>query len=228
MKVAPMAARYRLAACSVCGLMAELAVEAEETEMTVALRKTENPARCRRCQAPLHLRKPDSLNRSWAFLIAACLLYFPANLLPVMETRSPFGTEASTILSGIAFLWHSGSWVLALVVLVASVVVPMLKLFSLTYLLLSVQRQSTRAPQARTRLYRWLELIGRWSMLDVYVVAVLVALVQVQSLASIVPGPGVVAFGAVVVLSMLATMSFDPRLIWDAATPYRSKETVHE
>lgn len=228
MKVVQMAARQGLAACRVCGLLAELAEEAGPANAAGVAETIEKPSRCRRCQALLDFRKPDSLSRSWALLISAYLLYFPANLLSVMETRSPFGTEESTILSGIAFLWHSGSWVLALVVFVASVVVPMLKLFSLTYLLVSVQRQSPRVPRARTRLYRWLELIGRWSMLDVYVVAVLVALVQVQSLATIVPGPGVVAFGAVVVLSMLATMSFDPRLIWDAATPRRSKDNFHE
>lgn len=199
----PTAANRRLAACEVCGHLAPLA----------------DHAACPRCQAPLHLRKPDSLARSWALMLAAYVLYLPANLLPIMETRSPFGTQRDTIMSGVVVLWDTGSWVLALVVFCASIVLPMLKLFSLTYLLLSVHFHSRHHTRQRARLYRLLELIGRWSMLDIYVVTLLVALVQVQALAIIAPGPGAVAFGAVVVLSMLATMAFDPRLIWDRAAP---------
>jgi paraquat-inducible protein A len=171
---------------------------------------------CRRCGTTLHFRKPGSLQRSWALLIAAYVLYLPANLLPIMETRSMFGTQQDTIMSGVVYLWSSGSWVLAGVVFVASIAVPLLKLLSLTLLLVSVQRRWRGQPLQRAKLYRFLELIGRWSMLDVYVVTILVALVQIQTLASIRPGAGVVAFGAVVVLSMLATMAFEPRLIWDA------------
>lgn len=171
---------------------------------------------CGRCGSALHFRRPDSIQRSWALLIAAYALYLPANLLPIMETSSMFGTQQDTIMSGVVYLWHSGSWVLALVVFIASVAVPLLKMLSLTVLLASVQRRSTRQALQRTKLYRLLELIGRWSMLDVYVVTILVALVQVQSLASIRPGAGVIAFAGVVVLSMLATMAFEPRLIWDA------------
>ena len=170
---------------------------------------------CLRCGTALHFRKPNSIQRSWALLIAAYALYLPANLLPIMETRSVFGTQQDTIMSGVVYLWGSGSWVLAMVVFIASVAVTLLKLLSLTVLLLGVRRRS-RQPLQRAKLYRFLELIGRWSMLDIYVVTILVALVQVQSLASIMPGAGVVAFAAVVVLSMLATMAFEPRLIWDA------------
>jgi paraquat-inducible protein A len=172
---------------------------------------------CTRCGATLHQRKTNSIERTWALLIAAYALYVPANLLPIMETRSLFSVQRDTILSGVAFLWNSGSWILALIVFVASVAVPVLKLFSMTLLVVSVQIRNTMPPLPRARLYRLLELIGRWSMLDVYVVAILVALVQAQSLATMAPGPGVLAFGAVVVLSMLATMAFDPRLIWDTA-----------
>jgi paraquat-inducible protein A len=179
---------------------------------------------CRRCGTVLHCRKPDSIQRSWALLIAAYALYLPANLLPIMETRSLFGEQQDTIMSGVVYLWSSGSWVLALVVFIASVAVPLLKMLSLTVLLVGVQRRSHRHPLQRTRLYRFLELIGRWSMLDVYVVTILVALVQVQSLATIRPGVGVVAFAAVVVLSMLATMAFEPRLIWDAVDKPARKE----
>ena len=129
-------------------------------------------------------------------------------------------------MSGVVYLWGSGSWVLALVVFIASIAVPLLKLVSLTLLLISVQGRWRRQTQPRTRLYRFLELIGRWSMLDVYVVTILVALVQIQTLASIRPGSGVIAFAAVVVLSMLATMAFEPRLIWDAAHSPAAKEPL--
>jgi paraquat-inducible protein A len=179
---------------------------------------------CRRCGTPLHLRKPHSIQRAWALLIAAYALYLPANLLPIMETRSLFGLQQDTIMSGVVYLWSSGSWVLAMVVVIASVAVPLVKLLSLTALLVGVQRGSRRQPLHRAKLYRLLELIGRWSMLDVYVVTILAALVQVESLASILPGAGVVAFAAVVVLSMLATMAFDPRLIWDATDNPQNKE----
>jgi paraquat-inducible protein A len=169
-----------------------------------------------RCGTRLCFRKPNSIQRTLAFLIAAYALYLPANLLPITVTRSIFGTQEDTILSGVAYLWNSGSWAIALVVFVASVVVPLFKLFSLTLLVISVQRRWHWEPLRRMKLYRFIETIGRWSMLDVYVVTILVALVQVQSLAAISPGSGVLAFAAVVVLSMLATMAFEPRLIWDS------------
>lgn len=176
---------------------------------------------CPRCDAPLHYRKPDSLQRSWALLIAAALLYLPANLLPIMETGSLFGDQQDTILSGVVFLWASGSWPLAALVFFASVVVPLAKLIALAYLLLSVQWGWAGRRHARTRLYHWLEFVGRWSMLDIYVVTLLAALVQIESLATIQAGPGAIAFGAVVVLTMLAAMNFDPRLIWDSPSDTR-------
>jgi paraquat-inducible protein A len=172
-------------------------------------------AECPRCGAHLHSRKPSSVSRTWALLIAAAVLYIPANAEPVMITSSLFGTQSDTILSGVVYLWQSGSWPLALLVFFASILVPLLKLLSLSYLAASAQRRSTRHRHARTRLYRILEFIGRWSMLDVFVVMVLVALVRLQGLASIQAAPGAMWFGCVVVLTMLASMSFDPRLIWD-------------
>jgi paraquat-inducible protein A len=147
--------------------------------------------------------------------MAGYALYLPANLLPIMQTRSLFGMQQDTIMSGVVYLWTSGSWILAVIVFVASVAVPLMKLFSLTFLVVSVQRRWRAHALPRARLYRLLELIGRWSMLDVYVVTILVALVQMQSVASVAPGGAILAFAAVVVLSMLATMAFDPRLIWD-------------
>ena len=170
---------------------------------------------CRRCGAALHLRKPDSIARTWAFLIAAYILYVPANVLPMMRTGSLFGAQVDTIMSGIVYLWHSGSWHIALVVFIASIVVPLAKMFSLTYLLISVQLGWTHRPMERTRLYRILEFVGPWSMLDVFVVMILVALVQLKGLATIQPGLAVGAFGAVVALTMFAAMAFDPRLLWE-------------
>jgi paraquat-inducible protein A len=171
---------------------------------------------CPRCGADLHRRKPDSIARTWAFIVAAAVLYIPANLLPIMVTGSLFGAQSDTIMSGIIYLWTSGSWPLAVVVFVASVMVPMLKLIALIILVVSVQLGTAWQPLQRTRLYRLVEIVGKWSMLDIYVVALLVALVQFKSLATIQAGPGAIAFGAVVVLTMFAAMSFDPRLIWDS------------
>jgi paraquat-inducible protein A len=174
-------------------------------------------APCARCGAPLHRCKPDSLARSWAFLGAAAILYLPANLLPIMVTQSVFGTQQDTIFSGVVYLWLSGSQSLALVVLVASIVVPLMKMLTLALLLASVHRGSRWSPRERTRLYGLVEAIGRWSMLDIFVVALLAALVQAGALASIAPGTGAMAFAAVVVLTMLASHSFDPRLLWGTA-----------
>jgi paraquat-inducible protein A len=163
--------------------------------------------------------------RTWALLIAAGIMYVPANLLPMMETRSLFGSQDDTIMSGVIYLWTSGSWDLALVVFIASIMVPLMKLIALTLLLVSVQRRSVWQPVQRTRLYRLVELVGRWSMLDIYVVTILAALVQIGSLATIKAGPAAMAFGAVVVLTMFAAMQFDPRLIWD---PLQKERPIHE
>lgn len=170
---------------------------------------------CSRCGASLHFRRPGSIALSWSFLIAAAILYIPANLLPVLETGSLFESQSDTILSGVIHLWHTGSWLLAVVVFVASIVIPAAKLASLSFLLLSAQRRSTWKPEQRARLYRATHYIGRWSMVDIFVGATLVALVQLKAFASIVPGPGAVYFAAVVILTMLASQSFDPRLTWD-------------
>ncbi|KWR75017.1 paraquat-inducible protein A [Cupriavidus sp. IDO] len=171
---------------------------------------------CPRCGAVLHHRKPASASRTWAFLLAAYLLYIPANLLPVMVTQSIFGTQHDTIMSGVTYLWLSGSYMLAIVVLIASIVVPLLKMMILTLLLISVRRRSTWRIREQTRLYALVEVIGRWSMLDIFVVALLASLVQAGALATITPGAGALAFASVVVLTMLASLSFDPRLLWDA------------
>jgi paraquat-inducible protein A len=196
------AASLGLLNCHVCGQLARAAGHAHE-------------ACCPRCGAPLHQRKPDSIARAWALLIAAMILYIPANLLPMMYTSSLFGSEADTIMSGVIYFWTSGSWYLALIIFFASILVPLLKMVVLVYLLVSVQMRSRWKLAQRARLYRMVEVVGRWSMLDVYVVAMIVSLVQLQALATILPGPGAMAFGAVVVLTIFSAMAFDPRLIWD-------------
>lgn len=170
---------------------------------------------CGVCHAKLHARKPDSLSRTWAFLIAACILYIPANLFPVMVTSTFLGKSEDTILSGIIYFWVTGSWELAVIVFVASFLVPLFKLASLLLLVWLAQIKSDWRRAERAKLYRIIEFIGRWSMLDVFVVALLAGLVQMEGMATIQAGVGVAAFGAVVVLTMFASLSFDPRLTWD-------------
>ncbi len=171
---------------------------------------------CPRCGTSLHFRKTDSLRRTWALIIAACILYFPANILPITRLNA-FGKEqADTIMSGVIYFMFSGSWHIALIIFVASVVVPLMKIFTLIYLLVSVWKRSSFRPEERTRLYRITEVVGRWSMVDVYVVTILVAMVKMGHLASMEAGPGAIFFAGVVVITMFAAESFDPRLIWDA------------
>jgi len=182
---------------------------------------------CSRCGAHMHRRKTDSLARTWALLLAAMILYIPANMLPIMRTGSLFGSESNTILSGVVALWQAGSWDLAVIVFVASILVPLLKFATLLVLLVSVQRRTNWRTPGRAHLYRLVEGIGYWSMLDVFVVTLLVALVQFP-LTRVDPGPGVVYFALVVVLTMLASMSFDPRLIWDRAATAAAAHKVED
>jgi paraquat-inducible protein A len=204
------AAQCGLVLCHDCGLLARACAHAHELS-------------CPRCGAAMHMRKPASLSRTWALLIGAMVLYVPANVLPVMYTSSLFGAQNDTILSGVVYLWTSGSWPLAIVVFVASIAVPMLKILAIAYLTISTQLRSSWQPAQRTRIYRLVEFVGRWSMLDIYVITMLVALVQFQALATIQAGAAAIAFGAVVVLTMFAAMTFDPRLIWDAAEQDHAK-----
>ncbi|WP_224962348.1 paraquat-inducible protein A [Geomonas subterranea] len=208
---APIAAARGLCSCHVCQLVS---------------RRTGNGrvAHCPRCGARLHFRRPGSVQRCWALVIASYILYIPANALIMMETGSLITYRKDTIVSGVVHLWKTGSWMIAVIVFIASVAIPLLKLFSLTLLLISVQRRSTWNPRQRTRLYRLVEAVGRWSMLDIYVVTLLAALVQLGSMATVKAGPAAVAFGAVVVLTMFATMEFEPRLIWDPL----QKEEFHD
>jgi len=201
--VSPSSARRQgLIACHTCGLLSRPPVRAGRV-------------RCPRCDGPLHTRTPRSLSRSWAFLAAAIVLYVPANLLPIMHLTSFGQTQSDTILSGVVYLLLHDMWPLALIVFIASILVPVLKIVILAYLLISVQLGSAWRPLDRARLYRFTEFVGRWSMVDVFVVTVLVALIHLGQLASVSAGAGAIYFAAVVILTMLAAMTFDPRLIWD-------------
>ena len=257
---------HHLLACDVCGYVHD-AGELRHARSQDWLAQEFD--RCLRCDSPLHVRKPDSLSRTWAFLITGMLLYIPANLLPIMQTRSLFDASAHTIMGGVVELWEGGAWDIALVVFIASVAVPFVK-FVVLFMLLAAARRAQRtslirdamgrpaqlslptspAPaagatgsrrrprgrlgrawdfargkvtatdalhdhRARAKLYRFIEFIGQWSMLDVFVVLLLGALVNFQGLMQVTAGFGAIAFGLTVVFTMLAAMSFDPRLIWD-------------
>ena len=200
-----------LQGCDGCGLVSRPAPHDEA-------------AHCPRCDGALEFRKRDSIQRTWAFLVAAAVCYVPANLLPVLTTTTAAGADSDTIMQGVVLLWSPTGWPLSLIVLVASIMIPSAKIVALGYLLISVQRGSIQNNEQRVRLYRTVELIGRWSMVDVFVDTFTAALVQLQPLMSVAPAPGLFFFAAVVVLTMLAVESFDPRLIWDATS---SKEVVH-
>jgi len=194
-----------LQGCEACGLVSRPAPGTDEGS-------------CPRCGNELSFRKSASIQRTWAFLVAAVICYVPANLLPVLTTITASGRDSDTIMEGVVLLWSPTGWPLSLIVLVASIMIPSAKIVALVYLLITVQRGSVESNVQRVRLYRVVELIGRWSMVDVFVDTFTAALVQLQPLMSVEPGPGLFFFAAVVVLTMLAVESFDPRLIWDAAS----------
>jgi paraquat-inducible protein A len=173
--------------------------------------------RCPRCGSTVHKRKPDSLARTWALLVAALICYLPANLLPIMTVISFGKGEPDTIISGVKALIEFKMYPVALLVFFASICVPVLKILILGFLLLSIQRSSGWRTRERSILYRITEAIGRWSMIDIFMISILAALVKLDTLATISPGPAAVFFAAVVILTMFAAMAFDPRLIWDAA-----------
>lgn len=200
MKRPPTASELNLCLCHSCGLACDM---------------TGEPHQCPRCDAPLHRRKTNSLTRTWAYMFAALAFYVPANLLPVMNTTLLGSGADSTIMSGVLEFWEHGAWDIAVIIFVASIAVPGVKFVALTLLLVTVQRDSHWARKERSKLYRFVELIGYWSMLDVLVVALVAALVKFQALGDIEPRVGILFFGLVVVFTMLSAMSFDPRLIWD-------------
>ena len=200
------AAPEHLAACDVCGHLQAVDDDAARTS-------------CERCASSIHKRKPDMRTRTWALVVAAAVVYVPANVLPMMEIRSTLGKSAHTILGGVVELWQLGSWDLAVIVFVASVVVPITKLIALTVLLLGRRWRGEIVQRQRTRLYELIEFIGQWSMLDVFVVILMTAMANFPGVSQIIAGPAAASFGMVVVLTMLAAMSYDPRTGWDQERP---------
>jgi len=194
----PSAASKNLATCNVCGKVSPV-----------------TDGECPRCGTHLHLRKPQSLSRTWAFLIAAVILYIPANTMPIMTVNGLGGSEKNTIISGVITFWEMKSYPIAIVIFTASVLIPLLKVVALVWLCMAAKGRSHTSPHSLSRLYHVTEILGRWSMVDVFVVAILVCLVQMGALMSITPGPAALSFSAVVILTMFSAMSFDPRLIWD-------------
>lgn len=178
---------------------------------------------CPRCGTELHLRKPQSLERTWAYLVAAMVLYIPANFFPIMSTSGIQGAQSNTILSGVATFWEMKAYPVAIVIFTASVLIPLLKVVSLMWLCMAASGRVTANPKNMSRIYHVTELLGRWSMVDVFVVAVLACLVRFGALMTITPGPAALSFAGVVILTMLSAMSFDPRLIWDR---YRAQAGV--
>jgi paraquat-inducible protein A len=204
-QIASTAMQHGLQSCETCGLLSRP-------------HTADGEGRCPRCAGELSFRKHDSLQRTWAYVIAAAICYIPANILPVLTTTTAAGPESDTILQGVVLLWSPTGWPLSLIVLVASIMIPSAKILALIYLLVTVQRGSVNNNHQRVRMYRMVEFIGRWSMVDVFVDTFTAALIQLQPLMSVEPGPGLFFFAAVVVFTMLAVECFDPRLIWDSTT----------
>ncbi len=209
----PTAMDYGLQSCHGCGLLSRPASGAEA-------------GRCPRCDEELVFRKPRSLEHTLAYLIAASVCYVPANLLPVLTTITSGGSESDTIMQGVVLLWSPTGWPLSLIVLFASIMIPSAKILALLYLVFTVKRGSIQNNAQRVRLYRMVEIVGRWSMVDVFVDTFTVSLIQLQPLMSVEPGPGLLFFAAVVVFTMLAVESFDPRLIWDCPDAKENKREV--
>lgn len=205
------AAAHGLASCHACALVSPVAEHAF----------------CPRCGAALHLRKVHSIQRTAALTATAAILYLPANLLPIMTVRQIGSEEQNTILGGVITFWESGSYAVSAIIFTASVIIPILKFIALIWLCFAARPRrtplgpGTREPNPRhaTKIYRITEIVGRWSMVDVFVVAVMVAVVQFGSIMTISSGPAALSFAGVVILTMLAAAAFDPRLLWDRMGP---------
>lgn len=207
--VAPCSAReLDLALCHLCHATVPLAL-----------------GHCPRCQSQLHVRQPQSLQRCFALLVAAIILYVPANVLPMMVTETLGSALNSTILQGVVVLWKMGDYPVAMVIFFASIMIPIAKILALLWLCYSTYRGNPNHRRGRNRLYHLTEFVGRWSMVDVFVVAVLAALIRMGKLMSIYPGDAAVAFAAVVLITMLSAMAFDSRLIWDPPPSIQARKT---
>ncbi len=187
-----------LAGCHVCGKVAPVSL-----------------GKCPRCGSHLHLRKPDSINRTMALVIAATVMYIPANMLPIMSIRELGVLTESTITQGLVQFWDAGSYPIAIVIFSASIMIPILKIGSLLWLCAAAKGYVPHSARILGKVYWMTELLGRWSMVDIFVVAILVTMVQLGNYMRVTPGPGALAFAGVVILTMFAAMSFDPRLLWD-------------
>ncbi|WP_444996388.1 paraquat-inducible protein A [Aliikangiella sp. IMCC44359] len=170
---------------------------------------------CKLCKSKLHSRNKNSLQNTVAWLITGFILYLPANLMPIMYTNLLGQKTGNTILGGVISLWQHGSYPVAAIIFIASVLVPVGKFFAISWLCFGVAKQKFNSHQKNIELYRVTEFIGRWSMVDVFVVAILVALIQMGNIMTILPGIASIAFAGMVIATMLAAISFDPRLIWD-------------
>jgi paraquat-inducible protein A len=208
------AATLGLAGCHTCGKVAAVQL-----------------GNCPRCGSHLHLRKPHSIQRTVALMFAAAALYIPANLLPIMTVVELGEVTENTIIGGMITFWKSGAYPIAIVIFTASILIPLLKIVALTWLCLAATGKLHPSPGMLGKIYWFTELLGRWSMVDIFVVGILVALVQLGNYMTITVGPGALAFAAVVMLTMFAAMSFDPRLLWDRldlmgidTTPHRKPE----
>ena len=200
------AALKSLANCHVCGKLTNISA-----------------VHCSRCGTRLRLRKPDSIHRTVALVLTACILYIPANALPMMYTDQLGKEYQATIISGVIEFWEHGDYLIASVIFFASISIPIAKIISLLWLCWSVSRNSGTIRKKRTTLYRITEFVGRWSMIDVFVVAITVALIHLGGILTIRPGGAALAFAGVVIITMMAARSFDPRLIWDV-TETQSKD----
>ena len=199
----PRAIDRGLAACHLCGKVAPAAEGV-----------------CPRCGSPIHLRKPHSIQRTIALMVAAAVLYIPAMTLPMMTLRELGDVAPTTIIQGMLDFWKAGDYPIALVIFTASILIPLLKIVALAWLCAAALGRVEPSPRMLAKVHWFTELLGRWSMIDVFVVGILVAMVQLGAYMSITPGPGALAFGTVVILTMFAATSFDPRLLWDSIDPY--------
>ncbi len=199
-----------LTGCHVCHQLVRLPIEKTGAQLV-----------CPRCGEEIHARKHNSIQFTWALVIASIIFYIPANLLPMMHVQTFAGTESDTIISGVIYFLETGSYLIAAVIFIASIIVPITKLGILIYLLISVQRKSTLHRHQRKKLYALTEIIGKWSMVDVFVVGIMIALVHFSGLTTIEAGQGANYFLLVVIITMVAAMQFDPKLIWD---PKEEKE----
>ena len=194
----PKAADLGLAGCQTCGKVSPVAMR-----------------NCPRCGSRLHLRKQRSIENTVSLMIAASILYIPSHLLPIMTVTELGEVTHNTIISGMMYFWRDGAYPIAIVIFTASILIPLLKILALSWLCAAATGKVHPSPVTLGRLYWFTELLGRWSMIDIFVVGILVSVVQLGNYMTVVPGAGAIAFAAVVLLTMFAAMSFEPRLLWD-------------